>query len=83
VDRLRLDVPSAAALDEMAAALLGRTGKNLAVPVTLGEREESGVRYVTGEIVLAPLAIGDYVVEMNHRASSPPASVFIAFRIVP
>jgi hypothetical protein len=83
VERLRLDVPTAAALEMMSGALLDRTGKPLLLPVALGERVDGALRYVTGELVLAPLALGDYVVEMTDRRFAPPASVFVAFRIVP
>jgi hypothetical protein len=83
VERLRLDVPATAALEMMSGALLDRTGRPLLLPVVLGERIDGASRYVTGELVLASLAIGDYVVEITNRASSPPASMFVAFRIVP
>jgi VWFA-related protein len=82
-DRLRIDVPSETALDTVTAALLGRNGRPLAVPVTLGERDGNGTRYVTGEVVLAPLAVGDYLVEFANRATPVAPSVLIAFRIVP
>jgi hypothetical protein len=82
-DRLRFDVPSEAALETVTAVLLGRNGRPLAVPVTLGERHDNGTRYVTGEVVLAPLAVGDYLVEFTNRATPVPLSVLIAFRIVP
>jgi len=83
VERLRLDVPSTAALDTMSGALLDRTGKPLLLPVALGERLDGVVRYVSGEIALAPLAPGDYLVEITSRASPAPVSAFVAFRIVP
>jgi len=82
-DRLRIDVPTAAALETMTAALLDRTGKPLAFPVTLAERTENGVRCVTGDITLAPFAIGDYLLEITHRDASGESSAFLAFRIVP
>ena len=82
-DRLRVDVPSETALETVTAALLGRNGRPLAVPVTLGERHDNGTRYVTGEVVLAPLAVGDYLVELANRAMPVAPSVLIAFRIVP
>jgi len=82
-DRLRIDVPSETALETVSAVLLGRNGRPLAVPVTLGERDDNGTRYVTGEIVLAPLAVGDYLVEFANRATPVPLSALIAFRIVP
>jgi hypothetical protein len=82
-DRLRVDIPTAAALEQMAAALLDRTGKPLAFPVALAERTETGVRYVSGDIALAPLAIGDYLLEITRRDPAGDCSAIIAFRIVP
>jgi hypothetical protein len=76
-------VPSETALGTLTAALLGRNGHPLAVPVTLGERDDNGTRYVTGEVVLAPLAVGDYLVEFTNRATPVAPSVLTAFRIVP
>ena len=67
----------------MTAVLLGRNGQPLAVPVTMGERDENGTRYVTGEIVLAPLAVGDYLVEFAAGGAQPGPGVLVAFRIVP
>jgi hypothetical protein len=67
----------------MTVALLDRTGKPLAFPVTLAERTENGVRCVSGDIALAPLAIGDYLLEITRRDPAGDASAIIAFRIVP
>jgi hypothetical protein len=82
-DRLRVDVPVGPALETMTAVLLGRNGLPLAVPVTLGERDDNGARYVTGEIVLAPLAVGDYLVEIAAGGTREGPGVLVAFRIVP
>jgi len=82
-DRLRIDVPTAAALDTTTATLLDRTGKPLAFPIALAERAESGVRYVSGDIALAPLAIGDYLLEITRRDPAGDSSAITAFRIVP
>jgi hypothetical protein len=82
-DRLRINIPTAAALEAMTAALLDRTGKPLAFPVTFAERAENGVRYVTGDMALAPLAIGDYLLEITHRDAAGDSFALIAFRIVP
>jgi VWFA-related protein len=82
-DRLRLDVPTTVALEAMTVVLLDRTGKPLAFPVTLAERSENGIRYVSGDIALAPLAIGDYLLEITHRDPAGDTSAIIAFRIVP
>jgi hypothetical protein len=82
-ERLRLDVPTGASLESMTAALLDRNARPLAVPVLLGERDEGGMRYVTGEITLAPLAFGDYLVEMTVKTAGRPEKVYVAFRVVP
>jgi VWFA-related protein len=82
-DRLRVDIPTETALEAMAIALLDRTGKPLAFPVALAERTEGGVRYVTGEIPLAPLTMGDYLLEVRCREASGDSAAILAFRIVP
>jgi hypothetical protein len=82
-ERLRVDVPVDPETEAVTAVLLGRNGQPLAVPVTLGERDENGTRYVTGEIVLAPLAVGDYLVEFAAGAARAGPGVLVAFRIVP
>jgi len=77
-ERLRVEVPAAA--DASGARLLDRTGKLLAVPVTAATRNDpDGTRWATGELVLAPLAPGDYVVELTVGELRTMA----AFRIVP
>ena len=82
-DRLRIEWQTAVPLDEVTATLLDRSGKPLAVPLTITEREEGGTRRVTAELVLAPIALGDYLIEITHRTSTPPASIFLAFRLIP
>ena len=65
----------------MAARLLDRTGKPLAVPVTTAVRDEAdGSRWQTVQLALAPLAAGDYVIELAGGAGR---SVLVAFRVVP
>jgi VWFA-related protein len=77
-ERLRVEVPAAA--DVAGARLLDRTGKPLAVPVTAASRTDAdGVRWATGELLLAPLAPADYVVEVSVGETRTLA----AFRIVP
>jgi hypothetical protein len=53
----------------LTARLLDRTGKPLAIPLTTTTREDDdGARWVTTQVALAPLAPGDYVIEL----SAPP-----------
>ena len=82
-ERLQVDVPVGPEVEAMTAVLLGRNGQPLAVPVTMGERDENGTRYVTGEVVLAPLAVGDYLVEFAAGGAHAGPGVLVAFRIVP
>jgi VWFA-related protein len=79
-ERLRLELP-AASVQTVMARLLDRNGALLPVPVTVsGRPDDSGAfHWVILDVVLAPLAPGDYVVE----ASQGESSRVTAFRIVP
>ena len=58
------------AAGEPAATLLDRTGQPMAVPLQVSARDEAGVRWIVVETALAPLAPGDYAVEVK-RATRP------------
>jgi VWFA-related protein len=76
-ERLRVEVPSAA--DATGARLLDRTGKPLAVPVVSATRTDAdGTRWATGEVALAPLGAGDYVIEVL----AGDTRTLVAFRVV-
>ncbi len=77
-ERVRVEVPSA--VDVTSARLLDRTGKVLAaVPVTASTRTDAdGTRWATGELLLAPLGPGDYVIEVV----AGDTRTLVAFRIV-
>ena len=65
---------------DVAARLLGRTGNSLNVPLTATIREDAdGTRWRRAEITLAPLAPGDYVVEITAGGERTLAG----FRVVP
>ena len=58
-ERVRLEIPIAAAWTPGMARLLGKTGQPLAIPVTTGERtDDRGQRWLTADVTLAPLAPG-------------------------
>jgi len=77
-ERLRVEVPSMA--EATGARLLDRTGKPLPVPVSAATRTDAdGMRWATGELVLAPLAPADYIVELSGSNTRTLA----AFRVVP
>jgi VWFA-related protein len=77
-ERLRVEVPSATSAT--GARLLDRTGKATPVPVASGTRNDAdGSRWATAELALAPLAAGDYVIEVM----ADPTRTLVAFRVVP
>jgi VWFA-related protein len=78
-ESIRLEIPTSA--DAAGAArLLDRTGKPLAVPVATAIRDDSdGSRWQTAQLALAPLAPGDYVIEIANGERR----MLSAFRIVP
>jgi len=76
---VRVEIPTSSS-DAATARLLDRTGKPLAVPVTAAMRDDSdGSRWYTAQVALAPLAPGDYVIEL----SDGPKRMLAAFRVVP
>jgi VWFA-related protein len=82
-ERIRLDVPVAGATDSIAGELLDRKGQALPVPVATTRREEGGMAFITAEVVLAPLAPGDYVIEVTGRRGEKTETALTAIRIVP
>jgi VWFA-related protein len=78
-ERVRVEVPSPA--DITSARLLDKTGKPIsAIPVTAATRTDAdGVKWATADVLLAPLAPGDYIVEVVAGETRTLA----AFRIVP
>jgi hypothetical protein len=79
VERLRLEVPARDTIPA-AARLLDRRGEPRSVPVTVTERhdEATGSRWTVLDVTLAPLAIGDYVIEVRQGTTTQ----YAAFRIV-
>jgi len=77
-ERVRVEVPSTA--DVTSARLLDKTGKPIpAIPVTSSTRTDAdGGKWAAAEVMLAPLAPGDYIVEVVAGETRTLA----AFRIV-
>jgi VWFA-related protein len=78
-DRMRLQFAADGA--GASARLLDRAGKPLQVPVQISERVDAaeGVRWIVADVTLAPLAPGDYAVEVTAGGTSQVTG----FRIVP
>jgi hypothetical protein len=78
-EQVRVEIPISAG-DPVTARLLDRAGKGLAVPVTAALRDDAdGSRWATGQLAVAPLAPGDYAIEL----SSGDKRMISAFRVVP
>jgi VWFA-related protein len=83
-DRVHVELPATDATKPGAGRLLDRTGQPLGVPVTVGERvdDASGSRWITGDVVLAPLAPGDYAIEIGAINGGTESRVVAAIRVV-
>ena len=82
-ERIRMDVPVAGPSDGVTARLLDRNGQPLPIPVTAGQREDGAARFVTAEVTLAPLAPGDYLIEVAVPRGDRTEKTVAAFRVVP
>jgi len=93
-EQIRIEVPTAASA-AITGRLLDRTGKALPLPVATQLREDpDGSHWMTARVTLAPLATGDYIVELAKAGEASGAGraggagqetnrMLIAFRIVP
>ena len=72
-ERVHLEFPLAPDAKPGGARLLDKAGQPLNVPVTTAERSDadSGQRWMTADLTLAPLAAGDYVIEATTNAAAP------------
>jgi VWFA-related protein len=85
VERLRLDVPLVAEGTTVTGTVLNRNGQAMTLPVTVSERldESPPRRSAVAEVALAPLAQGEYVVELTATGGGRTDTVVYGFRIVP
>ncbi len=77
-ERLRVVWPALAALDSRAARVLDRRGDPLPIPATV--TDSAGA--VDVDVTLAPLAQGDYLIELTAKQGSRAERRLIAFRVV-
>lgn len=82
-ERVKVELAALGVLAGAEVQLLDRNGKPLAnIPVSTARREENGRTVVSGEVTLAPLTAGDYVLETTVRHGDTTQKVLAAFRIV-
>ena len=82
-ERARLEFPAAADATSATGRLLDKAGEPLAIPVAIGERTDAqtGQRWVTADIILAPLSAGDYAVELTRGEAGAQQKVVTAIRV--
>ncbi len=81
-ERLHVEWQAAADLDGRTARLLDRNGQPLAVGASVTERPAADARIVAVDVNLAPLAEGDYLVELMTQKGAEMHRDVVAFRIV-
>jgi len=86
-EQIRVEIPTDES-ESGTARLLDRTGHALAVPVTAAVRDDAdGSHWQTAQLALAPLAAGDYVIEVSGSVSGGSTTdtkrTLVAFRVVP
>jgi len=81
-ERAHLEIPVENDVKPGGGRLLDRAGQPLQVPVTVGERTDpgSGQRWITADITLAPLGIGDYAIEVVLHAN-PEERIVTGLRV--
>jgi len=83
-ERVRLEIPVDADVKPGAGRVLDRAGQPIPVPVAVGERKDevSGQRWITADVVLAPLAAADYGIEVEIAGPTASQRIVTAIRIV-
>jgi hypothetical protein len=84
-ERIRFEVPRLSSAGTVSARLLNRNGQTLPLAVTLSERvdEAAKVRFAVADLALAPLAQGEYVIEIAVAKDGKTERAVYGFRIVP
>jgi VWFA-related protein len=82
-ERLVVQASASMAPDAVTAELLDRSGKPLPLPVTTSIVDRDFVRWARAELVLAPLAPGDYLLRIASKRGDEQVVTLAPFRIVP
>ena len=80
-ERIRLEWPATAAVDGHEARLLDRRGQPLAVPVATERAQVDTGALLRADLNLAPLNIGDYLIELTARGAGGTERKLVAFRV--
>jgi VWFA-related protein len=82
-DRVHVELEADADSPQWIGALLDRNGTKTAVPVTVGERTDSGSgqRWLIADVTLAPLGAGDYVIELSSIVGTERRRTLVPIRV--
>jgi VWFA-related protein len=80
-ERLHVEWPVIQTLDSQEARVLGRNGQPLAFPVKVVTLQRDGQAVVAVDLNLAPLAAGDYVLELSGTRGANTEKDLVAFRV--
>jgi VWFA-related protein len=83
-ERVRLELPVEGDTKAGSGRILDRAAQPMPLPVTVAERvdDATGQRWITAEVVLAPLAGGDYAIEIEVVGAGKTQKVISAIRVV-
>ncbi len=84
-ERLRIEVALTDAATEATGRMLTREGQAMPLVVTYSTRVDEAKKLTLGvaEVVLSPLAAGEYVLELAIKKAGEPEIITYGFRIVP
>jgi hypothetical protein len=82
-ERVRLEIPRFTSEGIVSARLLSREGQPLPLVVNVSERVEGQARLIVADLALAPLAQGEYVIEVTLEHLGKQESATYGFRIIP
>ena len=80
-ERLHVEWPVSGPLDRREARVLGRNGQPLALTIPVTERQQDSQTVLVVDFALAPLAAGDYVLELTTARESRSDRSLVAFRV--
>ncbi|MCA1584398.1 MAG: hypothetical protein LC791_06380 [Acidobacteria bacterium] len=84
-ERVRLEIPKFSSEAKLEARLLNRDGQVLPLTIGLSERADEPMqrRFIVADLTLAPLAQGEYVMEVVAAGAGRKESINYGFSIVP
>jgi hypothetical protein len=81
-ERVHVEWPAQRTMDNRSARLLNRRGEALPIEVPVTEKPDGPGFVIAVDVALAPLAQGDYVIELTAAAGGEKIQKLLAFRVV-